>query len=521
MKTISASFARASMPVPVNRESPLPLHRQALGGLRDWIEGRPRGFRLPGERQLAAAVGVNRATLRKAVARLVKEGLLLRRPGRGQGTFLTRDMSGLPGNLASPSDAPHPFIERQAFRPRSKIKVVIFENLPRQRLFWEKAAQRFNQSTAGVEVELIWLSVTVDTIETYLSFIEANAVDVFLAGNSMLEKIVESGAAARIPSALAGLLMSALFEFPGKDDPGAARALDHFIPLHFAMPMAIWNADVDKGPMVDAQGLVKPEAAIRWLAACPKNDRAAAVANPCNLLTLGGVPRSRRIAADAAEAFLAERLNLLRGVGWLDEITMWENRGHRHYCDLFTSGEARAVIGGTFFLAQHLDRAEFTWRSAPLLPAHGMRTACGVTWIAMSPKCDNPGHAAAFIEFLLAEDTQNLLGGMVRNLPVRTQSRSGALGFLRCEASAAGIREILSSSAPWEPHSEIWCSVLSHPPAVELEAFAAGEMNAEGAASACLGKVLTEWPGLVAAPPANELFPKKKNTTRKRRRKHA
>lgn len=65
------------------------------------------GERLPAERQLAADLGVSRTTLREALALLARSGHVIRRAGRGGGTFVAptkvdrdlRVMTGLPGHL--------------------------------------------------------------------------------------------------------------------------------------------------------------------------------------------------------------------------------------------------------------------------------------------------------------------------------------------------------------------------------------------------------------------------------------
>lgn len=72
------------------RPLPLPLPRKTTGELcadslrRSVLSGDyPPGSRLPPERELAAALGVNRMTLRTALQRLAQEGLLVARQGSG------------------------------------------------------------------------------------------------------------------------------------------------------------------------------------------------------------------------------------------------------------------------------------------------------------------------------------------------------------------------------------------------------------------------------------------------------
>src|SRR5713101_8340948 len=71
--------------IPINRDSPVPLHHQVRNYLLGCIE---RGELLPGqkllqEREYAARFGLSLAPVRQAILDLVKEGYLYRVPGRG------------------------------------------------------------------------------------------------------------------------------------------------------------------------------------------------------------------------------------------------------------------------------------------------------------------------------------------------------------------------------------------------------------------------------------------------------
>lgn len=69
----------------LRRDGPVAMHRQLAQQLRQAIAGggyRP-GDRLPTEPELAARHGVSRITARQAVMQLVREGLVVRRQGKG------------------------------------------------------------------------------------------------------------------------------------------------------------------------------------------------------------------------------------------------------------------------------------------------------------------------------------------------------------------------------------------------------------------------------------------------------
>ncbi len=70
-------------------ESPTPLYRRLQHGIRRAVREGLIGedHALPAERDLASALGVSRVTVRKAMAGLVEEGLLVQR--QGAGTFVS------------------------------------------------------------------------------------------------------------------------------------------------------------------------------------------------------------------------------------------------------------------------------------------------------------------------------------------------------------------------------------------------------------------------------------------------
>ncbi len=73
----------------VDRHGP-PIHGQIAGALAGRIRSGelPAGTRLPGERELAATLGVSRMTVRQALGGLERDGLVRRVVGRSGGTFV-------------------------------------------------------------------------------------------------------------------------------------------------------------------------------------------------------------------------------------------------------------------------------------------------------------------------------------------------------------------------------------------------------------------------------------------------
>ena len=83
----------------IRRSSPEPLYLQIQLALREQIRAGkfPPGAQIPSEPALATQYQVSRMTARKAVNRLVAQGLLIRRPGKG--TYVAQDV--LPYGLST------------------------------------------------------------------------------------------------------------------------------------------------------------------------------------------------------------------------------------------------------------------------------------------------------------------------------------------------------------------------------------------------------------------------------------
>ncbi|WP_214317473.1 GntR family transcriptional regulator [Nonomuraea sediminis] len=88
----------------LRRGTGVPAHVQIERWLQEAISAGEMapGDRLPGERELAAGLGVSRMTLRQALATLEGKGVLIRVPGRNGGAFVAEpreefDLTGLAG----------------------------------------------------------------------------------------------------------------------------------------------------------------------------------------------------------------------------------------------------------------------------------------------------------------------------------------------------------------------------------------------------------------------------------------
>lgn len=146
------------------------LYQQLYDCLETMVKDLPHKSEFPPERELAAALQVNRNTLRRAIGKLVESGVLVRST---KGTFVHKKE-----NAASEF---HPFLYggfpfSGAVRPA--LKVMLYENMPEQVNFWKEAAAEFRNRT-GIAVRIDWLDVKCRTDRNYREVVETLKPDLF------------------------------------------------------------------------------------------------------------------------------------------------------------------------------------------------------------------------------------------------------------------------------------------------------------------------------------------------------
>lgn len=132
-------------PVPLDRNSPVPLYFQVAMRLQKLIESgeMPVGGRLENEIDLAGRMGVSRPTMRRAVSYLVERGMLIRK--RGVGTQIVHPTVRRPVQLTSLYDD----LAATGQRPRSEVRS--FEVMPAPDLIAEALQIPFGTEVTWIE----------------------------------------------------------------------------------------------------------------------------------------------------------------------------------------------------------------------------------------------------------------------------------------------------------------------------------------------------------------------------------
>ena len=99
------------MDIRIDRDSTVPIYLQICRGIKEMIlsGSLPEGFRLPPERRLAAALGVNRSTILSAYRELKADALVDSHVGRG--TSVRPRALPAPGTALGRTEVPRPTCE--------------------------------------------------------------------------------------------------------------------------------------------------------------------------------------------------------------------------------------------------------------------------------------------------------------------------------------------------------------------------------------------------------------------------
>ena len=129
----------------LERESERSLYEQITDRLRNHVRQLVTGEQLPTENTLVDMFSVSRSTVRKAIEKLVEEGLLSRRAGKG--TFVSAPVP----KIIHPIDRLAPFVETfKQVGENISTKIVQFGqggqlNLPEEIAGWEETAIFFRR----------------------------------------------------------------------------------------------------------------------------------------------------------------------------------------------------------------------------------------------------------------------------------------------------------------------------------------------------------------------------------------
>lgn len=213
----------------IDRSSPKSLKSQLEEQLEALLVRLEPETALPPERMISETLEISRVTVRSALEKFYRNGMIVRR--------------GRLGTMVAPrkqefSQQINPFIlgmEYEMMQP-APLRFLIYENLPKQKMFWEKVVAEYNETHKNTPVEMVWLSP--GTAPDQISeIIKKEAVDVIMMSDFF--RFDEQQELAKLPPTLKKLLTSDqyIYKNMGFDS-------DYQIPFYISVPTILWNQEM-------------------------------------------------------------------------------------------------------------------------------------------------------------------------------------------------------------------------------------------------------------------------------------
>ncbi len=133
----------------LDAKSPVPIYKQLEERAVRCIDSLPDNSLFPSDRELAAFLKLNRRTVTKALSSLIDSKRLNR---TARGTFVHKRKSFSLADI-------HPlnFAMNMPISSKKTLRVLLYENMPRQIAFWNEVAEEFNDSAENCTVKLEWM----------------------------------------------------------------------------------------------------------------------------------------------------------------------------------------------------------------------------------------------------------------------------------------------------------------------------------------------------------------------------
>lgn len=273
----------------VDESLPEPLHKQISVGLRRWLARRLVGDRLPPERLMAQVVGVDRTTIKRALRDFVAEGVLIRRV---KGTSVARKPDMAPSTPPQPPSATHPFAlwSGGVLSEVEPLTLVLFENLPHQRVAWGRLVELYNRRAPGAPIRIVWLPAEVSSETAYVEYVSHSKPDLALLSPVLALRMIRDGLLAPLPEDLLDVLRGPSFHAVRGFERG--ELLAHALPLHLSGWGFLWNerlvGDIS-GELPSRIDVVKAVEVVVGLKPSGSGD-ASLLAVPCELVFAAGIP---------------------------------------------------------------------------------------------------------------------------------------------------------------------------------------------------------------------------------------
>ena len=404
----------------VDHESEETLVSQFRRRLADFIRESPDGARIPPERKLAESLNISRVTIRNAMREFFESGAI-RKCGR-RGTFVSRkSQSVMPNDI-------HPMALGLTRKPASRpLKLLLYENIPYQKTFWESVVHMFNDTVDGPGVEIAWLpnNVTADGLEDH---VHRASIDIAQTELS----IFSSDNAAELSKAQTDFIQSDKFTLTITRGE-LARLAKNVAPIHQTTPFVFWNADLAE--TIGLRGIHEKLRNGEIL----KLFQEAAEKLPYNINATGhiwDIPALLGLPHETTDATIATHVEkvfeTLSEFAGTSNMFITEQRRPFDMIDSFRKGETLFICTTPPNVFVYGNKMGFKIGAEPFpVPEENYARGSGIG-LFVPRTCHRPEAALDFISFILSEKAQKMMAETKWVVPCRRGSLKNIAKTLGC-----------------------------------------------------------------------------------------
>jgi DNA-binding transcriptional regulator YhcF (GntR family) len=402
----------------VDANSSESLKDQLIRRVDEFIKNNPPGAKLPPERDMAGALKISRITVRNALKNFLDNGRLISR-GRN-GTVIPEKSRG------QMLESINPLALGLCAPPAKKegLKLLLYENIPFQKEFWEKITGVFNERSPSYPVEIEWLLSRTQSEDDVAEHAERGGADIFQRSFSRSAE----NSARRLPESVTG-------EFNERDhwlelfSPELEGTFKYMAPISFNMYFVFWNEN-----LALSAGLDNVRERIR---AGKLNEMTAEAAGrlPEGFQAYGHIwDRLRFMGAPPSadminEDFFRKRLAAVFKHGNVPKAYIYRQKSSFEAVELFCDQKLLFLEGApsnVFIFGKNMP-FKLAWEPCPALGG-GLHISSAMG-LCLSKNSERPAEAAEFIRFMLSKEAQEALAALKLCPPLRRDS-AAAMGTL-------------------------------------------------------------------------------------------
>ena len=412
------------------------LKEQMRKRLEEFIATNEAGTRLPSGRDMVEALEISRITVRNAMQSFFDSGAIVSR-GRNGVFIAEKSRSNILKDI-------HPMAMGGGLSVKKiqTVKLLLYENIPFQKNFWEEITRRFNKHSQSYRVQIEWLPQTVN-YNDFDEHVSHCQVDLFQhAVNHNSKKYAQ-----KLPDELMNLINQPEYRneiFP----PEMKNLFRYLLPIHFNLNFIYWNADLAKTiGLNDIRQRIRRNELSELLAEATEKlpDGKIACGHIWDRLTFMGQPSTPQ---GINEEYFIRQLSRIFQYDNAGSSYIYRQKHPLEAVENFHAGKQLFLDGNpthAFIFGQNTS-FKLSYEPCPLLDENRQYTAA--MGLGISRNSSNYQGGAEFIRFMLSEEAQNFLAS-AKSCPPMLRRSAGQIAQTSTE-----LEKLLQRYWVYDPYSQ-------------------------------------------------------------------